>query len=451
MKIYNRLPIFAQNLACNIYGFRVRNRRYGSGFRETLNNVINEFSDDPDVVFSKRLARFKESVSTAIQRDTYFRDLFYQFGMDVASLTSEEEFFTFPEQNKDQVRKIIFDRSIESKRRFEETIASTSGTTGAGLRFPISRHAEQRQWATWWRFRYLHGIRFNTWCALFAQKPIVPLRQKNPPYWRVVRPLNQIRFSTQHLNDNNVKHFVDYMNQRKIPWIHGFPSSIYNLSFLMKTNELKLTYPIKYISVGAERLLENQKIMIASVFGITPIQHYGLTEPVANIFQCKAGRLHIDEDYSIVELIPIEDLKDHYRIIGTSIFNSGFQFMRYDTQDVVSLSAESYCPCGYFGRIIDKIEGRSDDYLTLPNGTRLGRLDHLFSNIENVREAQIIQDQSGAVMFCIVPGPHFCESDETKLRNNIFDQTGLVEYKINYVEKIPRGINGKFRFVISKM
>src|SRR5207245_2379915 len=58
----------------------------------------------------------------------------------------------------------------------------TSGTTGGGLHFPVTLRAVREQWATWWRYRLWHGIRFGTWCALFAGRSIVPVSRTRPPF-----------------------------------------------------------------------------------------------------------------------------------------------------------------------------------------------------------------------------------------------------------------------------
>ena len=49
-------------------------------------------------------------------------------------------------------------------------------------------------------------------------------------------------------------------------------------------------------------------------------------------------------------------IKNKYKIVGTSLTNDALMFLRYDTNDIVSLSQNQTCKCKNFGRIIDEIE-----------------------------------------------------------------------------------------------
>jgi len=99
--------------------------------------------------------------------------------------------------------------------------------------------------------------------------------------------------------------------------------------------------PTRWVTVGAENLLAHQRHAIERMFGVTPRQHYGLAEGVANISECPQGTLHVDEDYSFVEFIPREHGFGH-RIVGTSLDNSAIPFLRYDTGDIATIDEHGY-------------------------------------------------------------------------------------------------------------
>ncbi len=68
---------------------------------------------------------------------------------------------------------------------------------------------------------------------------------------------------------------MNVLNKYKPQWIHGYPSIISLISSLMLEQNLKLNYNVKWITTGAENLLENQTLLIEKNFGLKPVQHYG--------------------------------------------------------------------------------------------------------------------------------------------------------------------------------
>jgi len=99
-----------------------------------------------------------------------------------------------------------------------------------------------------------------------------------------------------------------------------------------------------------------------------------------------------------------------------------------------------------------RIDGRSDDYIVTPEGARIARLDYLFKDSLNVKEAQIIQDQPGGITIVLVRRPTYASKDEAKIRRDV--QTWLsplLDVTFQYVDEIPREANGKFRAVLSRL
>lgn len=108
----------------------------------------------------------------------------------------------------------------------------------------------------------------------------------------------------------------------------------------------------------------------------------------ANISQCLEGFLHVDEDFAAVEFLPAGG--DQYRIVGTNLSNLAFPLIRYDTGDLATLT-DAICECGRPGRIVEHLDGRQEDYVVTRSGAQLGRIDHIFKDMINIREAQIRQ------------------------------------------------------------
>jgi len=447
--LYARLPINLQNLACNFEGARIQYERYGDNYTNIQKKTEERTYWSSDKTQEYRDQRLLNFIRHCFHTVPFYRNCFKKYGISAKDIQNLKDLQKLPLLTKAKVQRYYSDfvsKSVPSKKQI---ITHTSGTTGGGLRFATTREAAQEQWAVWWRYRRWHGIQIGTWCGYFGGRSIVPLSQNRPPFWRYNYPARQILFSGYHMSPDNTGDYVAKLRKSQPPWLHGYPSLLALLaSFMLDTNK-ELGYQPKWITTGAENLLPQQASLMEKAFGVKPIQHYGLAEAVANISECPEGRLHVDEDFSAVEFIPNED-GPGYRIVGTNFTNPATPLIRYDTGDIAWLSDEKSCPCGRPGRIVSRIDGRKEDYVILRNGARIGRMDHIFKDLINIREAQIYQQHPEEIILRIVKGKNFSQKDEDALlseaRKRVGDDT---EIHVDYVDSIERSKRGKLRFVVS--
>ncbi len=449
--IYQRLPVFCQNLLCSLYGAQLIRKRYGNSYKKLEREVFerDRWTEQQLKSFTQR--RCQAIVKHAASTVPYYRRLFAEMHIDPQDIRGPDDLTVLPVLEKKTVQQNLADFRSESKSQMKYSIVNTSGTTGAGLIFPMTLEAEQELWAVWWRYRARFGLDRNTWYAHFYGKSIVAFERSKPPFWRINHPGRQILFSAYHMSEHNLPYYVDELNRRQPPWIQGYPSLLASLSFYMLENGYELTYRPKVIMVGSENLLPQQKLVIEKAFDATCRQHYGMGEGVANISECPEGNLHVDEDYAHIEFLPMDS--NSYRIIGTNYTNYAFPLIRYDVGDIAQLEdPEKKCPCGCTGRLVRSIDGRKEDYVLTPDGRCIGRLDHIFKDMVNIKECQIFQEHVDRVAFRIVRGKEYTGKDEKTLLYEAHMRLGKrIEIVIDYVEAIERTSQGKLRFVISKI
>ena len=248
----------------------------------------------------------------------------------------------------------------------------------------------------------------------------------------------------------NLPSYIEELRRRRPPWLHGYPSLIALLARHIVDNKVDIGYQVRWITLGAENVFPHQVDVIEKAFQVRPRQHYGMTEAVANFSECKSGRLHVDEDFSAVEFVPTSRA-GAYRIIGCNFSNRATGLLRYDAGDIVELS-DAGCSCGLPGRLVATVHGRDEDYIVLPNGALVGRFDHAFKDMVNVREAQLYQHSRNEIVARIVKGSLYADRDEQDLLMAIRSRVGnTMAVKIDYVESIERSPTGKLRFVISEL
>jgi phenylacetate-CoA ligase len=448
--IYLRLPARLQNLACSAVGWRTERTRYGGDFGRILDEAERRARWSQQDVVAFRDRRLAAIVGWCERTIPYYSELFAAVGIVPSAVQSLDDLASLPIMTKADAQKHATEWVSTAIPASLTRTVHTSGTTGGALRFPATLQAAQEQWATWWRYRGWHGIRKGTWCALFAGRSVVPSDQRRPPFWRVNRPGRQLLFSGYHMSPENIPAYVEELRRRRPPWIHGYPSLTALLATYLVDTGADLGYAPRWVTTGAENLLPHQATVIDRAFGVRPIQHYGLAEGVANVSECELGSLHVDEDYAAVEFVPVDD--GLHRIIGTNLTNFAAPLLRYDSQDMAFLVAGSSCSCGRPGRIVERIDGRLEDYVVLGNGARVGRMDHIFKDMVNVSEAQIHQTTPGAMVIRVVRGDRYTDADEHTLLEEAAKRVGRdMKVDIDYVHTLPRTSAGKLRFVVSEV
>ena len=135
----------------------------------------------------------------------------------------------------------------------------------------------------------------------------------------------------------------------------------------------------------------------------------------------------------------------------TGFANRATPFLRYRVGDVGTRS-EAPCACGRAGDVFLDVDGRIEDYIALPDGRWIGRLDHVFKAQLDVAEAQILQETPRAIEVRVVRRPSYSERSERALLAEFRSRLGNeIEIELRYVESIARDPNGKFRAVKSKV
>jgi phenylacetate-CoA ligase len=449
-KIYHHFPIILQHLACSLEGWRLQRQRFGGAFPELLREAESRTFWSRDQIDSFRDQRLRQFIRHCAATVPYYRRQFRALGLVPEDIRTLKDLQALPILTKKDIQDNSPDLVSEAVPKRERIIIHTSGTTGGGLRFASTYHTFQEHRSIWWRYRRWHGINTNEWCGrILSYRSLVPLSQAHPPFWRYNYPGKEILFSAHHMSPANLGKYLGELRRNRILWLHGFPSLLVLLAAYILETGADLGYQVRWITIGGENLLPQQASLIEQAFGVRPIQHYSMEEAAANISECDHGALHVDEDFAAVEFIP-NPAGPGYKVIGTNFCNPAMPLVRYDVQDVVSLTDGDHCPCGRPGRLVANIDGRMDDYIILKNGARLGAVESFFKDIITIREAQIYQKTPGEIVARVVRGTNFTEADESVFLQKSHSVLGNeVKVLIEYVDKLERSRTGKLRFIIS--
>lgn len=267
--IYRYSPIFIQNGICSAYGYYIKKNRFSGDFFRYLDWLEESQYWSEQEIYEYKLRELQKIYQHAYSYVPFYRGRFKAAGLGENSINEIEDFKKVPILEKEDIRANWKD-FVSSQTSANKLISrQTGGTSGKALDFYATPESTSFQWAVWWRFRKRFGVNFGDKSLNFIGKPVVPIDQKNPPFWRVNRPLNQHLVNMQHMKVENIRHYVDYINKEGFVFFSGYPSILYSFCSLVENLGLSINNPPKYVFTGAEKLLDHQKSCMERVLQCT--------------------------------------------------------------------------------------------------------------------------------------------------------------------------------------
>jgi phenylacetate-CoA ligase len=259
--------------------------------------------------------------------------------------------------------------------------------------------------------------------------------------------------SSFHLSPRFYRYYAEAIAKYGPTHALGYPSALSTLAqavLVSGRQDLKMSVVI----TNAEPVYDFQRTIIAQAFKCPVQETYGMAEIVVAGSECTASRLHLWPEVGWVEVMERnEPLADGTSgdLVCTGLFNVDMPLIRYKVGDRGSLNTGvDHCLCGRNLPGISRIEGRANDVLVASDGRRVYWLNPVFYGLP-VREAQIIQEAFDKLRVRYVPAPDASSHTERSIMDRLYARMGKIEILMERVDAVPRGPNGKFRAVISKL
>ena len=328
--------------------------------------------------------------------------------------------------------------------------AHTSGTTGTPLRLWRSPHSIAREEAGFFSWYCQAGWRPGWLMVVLRGDLVVPIEQQTPPFG--VRDFigKRLVLSSYHMSDVTLPWYVDAIRSSGGIFMSAYPSSAAILAdYLWRKGKRPLR--MKAVFLASETVTQEQIDLIREFVGPVHVQ-YGMAERVSWMTTCQAGCYHEDTSYGFTEYAPLGD--DRYEIVATGFINEAQPLVRYQTGDIAigPFGWKDRCECGAHGPGCRQILGRADDLFILPDGRKIGRLDHVFKGVPHIVAAQIVQHDLHNVEIVVVPDVHYEQEVEKIIRAKFLERTSNdLAIKFTYRSSLPRSASGKFRAVVSQV
>jgi putative adenylate-forming enzyme len=169
----------------------------------------------------------------------------------------------------------------------------------------------------------------------------------------------------------------------------------------------RLTISPKAVMCSSEVLTSESRRRIHRAFAEEPFEVYAATEPAGIASECERHRLHLFEDLVVTEVVDEENRPVPAGVVGakvlvTVLFSRTQPLIRYEMNDRVCLSGAT-CPCGRSFGLVQSVEGRIEDILTLPgtSGTPISIHPVLFDRVLEpfpIRQWQVVQRPAAIIV-----------------------------------------------------
>ncbi len=453
-ELYGALPVALQNTAISAWGYRTKAVRYGREFWRRLEWLERSQWWSSSEIEEYQTVSLSEILRHARDTIPFYRERFERSGVTRLSAFSREELRRLPILTKAELLSAGKDAILSSAfRKRSLHLSRTSGTTGSPFIVWLTPEALQFQWAVWWRHKARFGLKPGDRYLTFGARLPMPGNQRTPPFWRHNSAFNQTYLSTYHLTPKHMPVVLDWLRRESFSFFTGYPSAMFVLATFMLDHGVTLSEPPRQVVSGSDALLPAFESTISKAFGASVTDQYGSAEACGNFARCEKGRYHLDAEFGLVELLPIDGVNHPRlrRIVFTGFGNRAMPFIRYDTGDVGLLSDDP-CTCGRATVSLDHIDGRTEDYVRTPDGRMVIGLNQAFEWAPGILATQVVQDRLEDIRVLVVPGNGFRKSDLSVLEFELRQRLGHeIQIKFEVVDQIPLTAAGKFRAVISRI
>ncbi len=402
-----------------------------------------------------QLERLQYFIGHVYEHVPYYRQVMNERQIKPSDIQSLKDLQRLPLLTKSLIKKNT--DALKSDKNPKLQRFNTGGSTGEPLIFYIGQERVSHDVAAKWRATRWWGVDIGdpeivVWGSpveLGAQDRIREIRDKL---------LRTELIPAFEMSDSNLDSFVEKVRQGRPKMLFGYPSSLSLIARHAKKNGIPMNdLGIRVAFVTSERLYDEQKADIESVFGCPTANGYGGRDAGFIAHQCPSGNMHITAEDLIIEIVDNTGKNvpngEPGEVIVTHLATSEFPFIRYRTGDVAVLDVTA-CECGRGLPLLKEIQGRTTDFIIAKNGTVMHGLAliYILRDIPTIKEFQVIQETVDQIRVKLVILEGFGDTDKYSIISGFKKRLGEgINVDLELVEKIPVEKSGKYRYVKSNV
>jgi len=360
-------------------------------------------------ISDKELRRYQDKNLKRMVRYAYtvpvYHDKYKKAGVHPNDITSAGDLKKLPIISKEDIKEYYPDGIISSRTRKEKLVeVSTSGTTGKSLSIYVDMFDIVMGLFGYIRMIKEYEINWRknrmTIIGDFAPHTVESGYITKGLFTQMRRDFLFNNMQWLNTNDDPEK-LIEEINRFKPEFIGGYVGMLGHLSLLKEKGYGKDIKP-KYIATTGSVLDKSLKKLIEETFDAHIFETYGSTETGPIAFQCRKGNYHIMSDLVYLEFLkngePASPGEPGHTIV-TKLYGNGTPIIRYNAMNDIIAPSDEKCNCGLSGDLIERIYGRDDLSLYLPDGRLLlpSSISDIYSRVlyglktNKVKDTRIIQ------------------------------------------------------------
>ncbi len=388
--------------------------------------------------------RLRELISYAYQQVPFYKRHMDQHGVQPGDIEGREDLYKLPIIQKSDIREIARQRA---GRNVKKISGVSSGSTGEPLQYTKSVDAYSMHTAT--------AIRGWQWMGFGVGDKYIKISQ-NPRKGWMKHLQDKVNRSAYHflkdINDSEFEKLQIKINTFKPKFIRCYPDPLLFFSRYIKRSGKELP-PIKAINTTGNILYPEARQFIQE----------NLKTEVFDAYSCEGGAVFYQttpdspyfgaDEYAITEVLDSAEQPvkhgDKGRLVTTDLWNKEVPFIRYDTQDIVTLSLETTNSNRKLTKL-DHVDGRDCDILITPDGRLV--IVHIFTIFfewyASVDQFQAIQETETRFRILLSVNDAFTKEHYQEIETYWNDYFGPdAELDIEIVDEIPARPSGKRKFL----
>jgi phenylacetate-CoA ligase len=390
-----------------------------------------------------QLERIVSLVARAYAQVPLYRERYDAAGIDPRDVRTWDDVARLPTVTKADLADGFPERVVAADTSLESCLLSTS--SGSSGRMLTIAHRADRNWpyalATQRLLRWAAGGSYPFW---YRQAYIYTSAYPVPDVgW--LYPLRFIPTTTDPAP------MLAALSDYRPHILTCYPSVLRDL--LLADARLMHDLRLRAVSVSSEVSTQDERDAWSAILGCPVRDEYSSEELTRMAAQCPAGRYHLMEDITYLEILepdsdrPTSGLGE---VVGTELHNTAMPFIRYRQGDLARLGPGD-CSCGRSSRLLLELAGRANDGFWTLEGRWLSPgmlLDACYRALMAVPDAvaayRLVQDSVGRARLDLVPGRAWAETSADRLARGLSQELdGQVEVTVAVVEGLERGPAGK--------